>query len=119
LSQIVNAQVGPTRRYHHERISLGEAGKAHRHRAKTPLAVIIGNLPLRVLGQIARPFELLSCQGMIGMRYAEESVNCRPFGCSAIPSPKRSSNSRTRIKPPSEVTREPWKSTFKEALNDS
>jgi len=35
--------------------------------------------------------------------------------CSSIRScnPKRSSNSRTGCTPPSEVTREPWKSTFK------
>jgi hypothetical protein len=33
--------------------------------------------------------------------------------------PRRSSNSRTKSKPPAEVTREPWKSTFKEGLNES
>lgn len=33
--------------------------------------------------------------------------------------PSHSSNSRTRNKPPSEVTRDPWKLTFKEALNES
>ncbi len=33
--------------------------------------------------------------------------------------PGRSSNSRTRIRPPSEVTRHPWKSTFKEASKES
>src|SRR6202790_4681595 len=33
--------------------------------------------------------------------------------------PSRSSNSRIRIRPPSEVTRDPWKSTFNEALNES
>ena len=36
-----------------------------------------------------------------------------------LPKPKRSSNSRTRTNPPSEVTREPWKSTFNELLNES
>ena len=35
------------------------------------------------------------------------------------PKPSRSSNSRTRISPPSEVTRDPWKSTFREALKES
>jgi hypothetical protein len=30
--------------------------------------------------------------------------------------PGFSSNSRTEIRPPSEVTRDPWKSTFNEAL---
>jgi hypothetical protein len=41
-------------------------------------------------------------------------------GCSmSLLNPRRSSNSRTRIRPPSEVTRDPWKSTFKEALNES
>jgi hypothetical protein len=29
----------------------------------------------------------------------------------------RSSNSRTRIRPPLEVARDPWNSIFKEALN--
>ncbi len=33
--------------------------------------------------------------------------------------PNPSSNSRTRISPPSEVTREPWKSTLREALKES
>jgi len=32
---------------------------------------------------------------------------------------KRSSSSRTRIRPPSEVTRDPWKSTFNEALKEA
>ena len=31
----------------------------------------------------------------------------------------RSSNSRTTIRPPSEVTRDPWRWTFSEVLNDS
>lgn len=35
------------------------------------------------------------------------------------PKPNRSSNSRTRISPPPEVTREPWKSTLREALKES
>ncbi len=35
------------------------------------------------------------------------------------PNPKRSSNSRTRIKPPLEVTLDPWKATFNEALKVS
>ncbi len=47
--------------------------------------------------------------------FPRESVKC----CSiSSPSPNRSSNSRTRIRPPSEVTRDPWKSTFKEADPD-
>jgi hypothetical protein len=33
--------------------------------------------------------------------------------------PKRSSNSRTKSRPPSEVTRDPRKSTFKEGLKES
>ena len=43
------------------------------------------------------------------------------FKCCSMssPKPKRSSSSRTRIRPPSEVTRDPWKSTFKEPLNES
>ena len=35
------------------------------------------------------------------------------------PKPSRSSNSRTKSKPPSEVTREPWNSTFNRPLNES
>src|ERR1035437_1658829 len=35
------------------------------------------------------------------------------------PKPSRSSNSRTRMRPPSEVTCGPRKSIFREALNDS
>ena len=35
------------------------------------------------------------------------------------PKPNRSSNSRTRTRPPSEVTRDPWKSIFSEALKES
>ncbi len=98
---------------------LRETRKTHRHRAKTRLAVTKENLPLRVLWQTAGPFDLSSSQGMIGMRFAEETINYRAFGCSAIPSPKRSSNPRTRIGPPSDATRDPWKSTFKELLNES
>jgi hypothetical protein len=33
--------------------------------------------------------------------------------------PKRSSNSRTKSRPLSEVTREPWNSTLKDGLNES
>jgi len=48
--------------------------------------------------------------------FPRESVKC----CSISSlSPNRSSNSRTRTRPPSEVTRDPWKSTFKEALKES
>jgi len=36
------------------------------------------------------------------------------FSVMSVLNPKRSSNSRTKSKPPSEVTREPWKSTFLE-----
>src|ERR1035437_5826662 len=35
------------------------------------------------------------------------------------PKPSRSSNPRTRMRPPSEVTRDPRKSIFREALHDS
>ena len=45
-----------------------------------------------------------------------ESVKCCWM---SSPNPRRSSNSRTRIRPPSEVTRDPWNPTFKEALNES
>jgi len=31
----------------------------------------------------------------------------------------RSSSSRTRIRPPAEVTREPWKSSWREALKET
>ena len=41
------------------------------------------------------------------------------FSAMSALNPRRSSNSRTKSKPPSEVTREPWKSTFKEGLNES
>src|ERR1019366_6070929 len=48
--------------------------------------------------------------------FPPESVKC----CSISSlSPNRSSNSRTRTRPPSEVTRDPWKSTFKVALKES
>ena len=42
-----------------------------------------------------------------------ESAKCRTI---SSPKPKRSSNSRTSTEPPSEVTREPRKSTFKRAI---
>jgi hypothetical protein len=45
-----------------------------------------------------------------------ESVRCWAM---SSPRPKRSSNSRTRMRPPWEVTRDPWKSTFREALKQS
>jgi len=35
------------------------------------------------------------------------------------PKPSRSSNSRTRISPPSEVTRDPWESIFEAAWKES
>lgn len=45
-----------------------------------------------------------------------KSVRC----CSmSLLNPKRSSSSRTTIRPPSDVTRDPWESTFKELLNES
>ena len=44
------------------------------------------------------------------------SARCRSM---SSPKPNRSSNSRTKSKPPSEVTRAPWKSTRKELLNES
>ena len=45
-----------------------------------------------------------------------ESLKCR--STSSL-KPRRSSSSRTRTNPPSEVTREPWKSTLNELLNES
>jgi hypothetical protein len=45
-----------------------------------------------------------------------KSVKCCPM--SSL-NPKRSPKSRTRIEPPSEVTRDPWKSTFKELWKES
>ncbi len=45
-----------------------------------------------------------------------ESVRCWAIGS---PKPSRSSSSRTRIKPPSDVTRDPWKSIFNVALKES
>jgi hypothetical protein len=45
-----------------------------------------------------------------------ESINYR---CMSALKPRRSSSSRTRIKPPSEVTRARWKSTRRELLNES
>ena len=41
--------------------------------------------------------------------------------CCAMSSPKirRSSNSRTTIRPPSELTRDPWESIFREVLKES
>jgi hypothetical protein len=45
-----------------------------------------------------------------------ESVRC----CSInSPNPSRSSSSRTKIRPPSEVTRDPWKSILRETLKES
>jgi hypothetical protein len=41
------------------------------------------------------------------------------FSAMSALNPNRSSNSRTKSKPLSEVTREPWKSTFKDGLNES
>ena len=37
----------------------------------------------------------------------------------SFPNPSRSSNLRTRISPPSEVTHDPWKSTFRSPLKVS
>jgi len=38
------------------------------------------------------------------------------FSVMSALNPKRSSNSRTNSRPPSEVTREPWKSTLKDGI---
>ena len=43
-----------------------------------------------------------------------ESLRCSEM---SVSSPRRSSNSRTRMRPASEVTREPWNATFKKPLN--
>lgn len=58
------------------------------------------------------------------LRIAEDIPNRLGWGsarCCAITSPKpsRSSNSRARTRPPSEVTGDPQKSAFNEALNQS
>ena len=55
-------------------------------------------------------------QRKLGVLPRRESVRCWAM---RSPKPRRSSNSRTRIRPPSEVTRDPWKSTFKEGLKES
>ncbi len=41
------------------------------------------------------------------------------FSMMSALNPKRSPNSRTKSRPVSEVTRDPWKSTFKDGLNES
>jgi serine phosphatase RsbU (regulator of sigma subunit) len=51
-----------------------------------------------------------------GFTVADVSGKC---WATSSPKPQRSSNSRSRIKSSSEVTREPWKSTFEEALEGS
>ena len=48
----------------------------------------------------------------------EKEVEAQHAAMSAL-NPKHSSNSRTSNRPPSDVTREPWKSTFKQGLKES
>jgi hypothetical protein len=48
--------------------------------------------------------------------FPRPSARCRSM---SSPEPKRPSNSGTRSWPPSEVTREPWKVTLNEPLNES
>ena len=52
----------------------------------------------------------------LGRSHRRVSLRCSLI---SLPSPSRSSSSRTRTSPPSEVTREPWKSTLRNPLKVS
>jgi hypothetical protein len=81
------------------------------------VAKLLGVFDIRVTGQPAvdglpkqigqRKLGVLAAAGVAQMLFDELSQA------------ERSSNPRTRIRPPSEVIREPWKSTFKAALKES
>ena len=53
------------------------------------------------------------------LAFANIEKAAKYYGWINSPKPSRSSSSRTRTKPPSEVTRERWKSILREALKES
>ena len=66
-----------------------------------------------------RPVNVVIQESLKAQKKEEEKKTClESLRCSSIsfPSPSRSSSSRMRISPPSEVTRDPWKSTFNKSL---
>ena len=82
----------------------------------------------RILGEPLGIIDfLIACRAAVDGLNRSATGNCvflprrESLRCSAMRSPKpnRSSNSRTRMTPPSEVTRDPWKSNLSVGLKES